>query len=125
MVKGICLDTDICIELLNAKPITPRILQRIAGRKICISSISVFELMLRETNLDQIAFFLSKFDILAFDDDAAKIASTLDKKLKKEGRRIDVRDLFIASICIQNECEFLTLNRTHFERVEGLSLIEF
>jgi len=63
--------------------------------------------------------------ILSLDDNSAKKASELYKLLSKKGEILDLRDLFIASICLNNNLKLLTLNRKHFERVPGLELETF
>lgn len=47
------------------------------------------------------------------------------KDLKKRGKLIPMRDLFIASSSIVNNCALATLNKKHFENIKGLELLNF
>ena len=82
-----------------------------------------FELLLREKNLEDIENFMSKVKILNFDELASRKASAIYKGLKRKGKVVDYRDLFIASICIVNHCKLATFNKKHFEHIDGLELI--
>jgi predicted nucleic acid-binding protein len=61
---------------------------------------------------------------LAFDTSAAKVAVELNKELKRKRKLIDIADLFIAATAIANNLPFATLNKKHFDRIDGLSIIE-
>ena len=119
MEQKICLDTNACIEIINDTEVGKRIVDRIESYPIFITSIAVFELYLRKSNLDKIDYFLNKFTILPFDDICAREGSSIFKELKKEGKSIDIRDIFISSSCIINQCSLLTLNEKHFENIKG------
>lgn len=123
MEQKICLDTDICIEIIKDTPEGRKALDMIENYEIFLSSVSVFELYLRDFNLDKIDFFLEKVNILNFDGVLAKNASYLVKDLRERGSLIDFRDVFIAASCIMNDCGLLTLNKKHFERIRGLKLL--
>ena len=84
-----------------------------------------FELLLRETNIHQIENFIKDLELLSFDSIAARKASGIQKELKAKGRIIDIRDLFIASASIANNCILATLNKKHFENIKGLKLLDF
>jgi predicted nucleic acid-binding protein len=60
---------------------------------------------------------------LSFDIAVAKVAVTLNKDLKRKRNLIDIADLFIAATAIANNLPFATLNRKHFERIDGLIII--
>lgn len=124
MEQKICLDTDICIEIIKDTPLGRNAIKRIEDSQIFISSISVFEIYLREFNIDKIDFFINKFSILNFDDSCAIKGSEIMKSLKKSGKIVDFRDVFIATTCIVNNCNFLTLNKKHFENIKDLKLSE-
>ena len=125
MAEKICLDTDIIIAVLKEDRLIIEFLDKITNEDIFITSITVFELFLRHTNLDVIENFIENVQILSLDDNSAKKASELYKLLSKKGEILDLRDLFIASICLNNNLKLLTLNRKHFERVPRLELETF
>ena len=124
MEQKVCLDTDICIEVIKNTEVGKNTLDVIAKSHVFISTITVFELYTRKTNIDKINFFLDKVDILDFDTRCAKIASKVHNSLKEDGTLIDFRDIFIAATCIENNCVIATLNKKHFERIKGLEILD-
>lgn len=122
--KKILLDTNSCIEIVKDTQKGKEIIEKILDNPIFVSSVSVFELYLRETNINKIDFLLNKTDILNFDESSAKKASEIFKDLRKRGLITDYRDIFIASACIANNCSLLTLNNKHFEQIKELKLIK-
>jgi tRNA(fMet)-specific endonuclease VapC len=61
---------------------------------------------------------------MPFDKTVAKRAVDLNKELKRKRKLIDTADLFIAATAIANNLPFATLNRKHFDRIDGLTLID-
>ena|SRR3989344_2113045 len=123
MEQKICLDTDICIEILKDTQKGRELLETIKNDLVFVSSITIFELYLRETNIGKIDFFVDKFDIINFDILSARLASNILKDLSKKGFIIEFRDIFIAASCIINNCPLLTLNKKHFDKIDELNLI--
>jgi len=121
--QKICLDTDVVIAILNGETRAEELIKKIENCEIFISSITLFELLLRKTNLDKIEEFKVKTNILDFDEFAARKASLIFKKLKQKGTIIDFRDLYISSIAIVNNCNLATFNNKHFERIGEFGLI--
>ena len=124
MDKKICLDTDFCIAILKQQPNYEDLLKSILFSKTFITSVSVFELLLRKTNIYQIESFIKDLNLLNFDSRAARKASDIQKELMVMGKIVDIRDLFIASTAITNNCTLATLNRKHFENIKGLKLLD-
>ena len=122
MAQEICLDTDVSIAILKGEKRAEPILIAINDCKVSTTSISVFELMLRDYNLEQVKFFLNGMVIHNFDHDAAIKASEIQKQLKKEGKIVEFRDIFIASIAILKNCELLTFNEKDFKSIKGLTI---
>ncbi len=121
--RRVCIDTDVCIEIIkNSSRINT--LDRTL-LKPSISTITIFELLLRRTNLEAANKFIDSVEILDFDANAARKASDSFKQLSKKGIIVDYRDLFIAAIAISNNYELITLNKKDFENVDGLKLVEF
>ena len=122
MDEKICLDTGVCIEVVKGNKNLNHFFE--TDNLPYVGTITVFELLLRKTNLDKIDFLLSKVNILNFDEVSAKKASYIYKELEKFGELIEFRDIFIASISIINNCTLATLNKKHFSRIKGLKLLE-
>lgn len=124
MDRKVCLDTDICIEIVKENYSIEYLFDKFAECDIFISSITVFELYLREHNLLELEEFVSNFQILSFDRLCALKGSEVLKVLRNKGEIIDFRDVFIAATCVVNNCSLLTLNKKPFERIKGLELIK-
>jgi len=122
MDEKICLDTDVCIEIINGNKNFLGLLNQ--NKDVYITSITAFELLLRKTNIETVESFLYDINILDFDMICAKIASNVQKDLDKAGMNIEFRDIFIASISIINNCTLATLNKKHFSRIKNLKLLE-
>lgn len=119
----VCLDTDAVIAIFNNEERAAALIDKIKDCKVFITTITLFEMLLRETNIDQIETFRSKVEVLGFDEPAAREASLISKNLKKLGRLMDFRDIFIAAICLINDCSLATFNRKHFDSIKYLNLL--
>ena len=62
--------------------------------------------------------------ILPFTEKSSKIAGEIMAELRRKQNLIDIRDLFIGSICIENDVPLLTQNISHFERIKGLEIVK-
>ena len=124
MDNKICLDSDIIIEILKNNLELKNKLETISkqGDIFCTTSINVFETWFGRENNEIFLNFLEGLYSISFDEDSAKKAAVILNVLKKEGSRIEARDLFIAAICITNNLELLTNNKKHFERLKKLGL---
>lgn len=124
----ICLDTDVLIEHKRAvrKNKKETLLYKLSEKySIAVSVITVFEL-LRGDNSNEDKFWMEFFDtvhIFVLDFESCRIASKIDKELTTSGNKLDVRDIFIASICIKNNVPLASNNQRHFERIKELNLI--
>ena len=121
--QKICLDTDVIIAILNNEDRAIQILEKIKECEVFVSVISLFELLLRETNLDKIEMVRDRVEIVEFNEQASRKASSIFKDLKKIGKLIDIRDVFIAAICITQNYELATFNKKHFENIKELRII--
>jgi len=61
--------------------------------------------------------------MLAFTNEIAKNAAKLFQKLKQNNALIEFRDIFIAATAIANNIPLITLNKKHFQRIEGLEIL--
>ena len=125
MDQKVCLDTDACIAIINRKGGYQSILNKILYSRVFVSTVTLFELFLRKTNVVEVENFIKDLEILNFDTTSARKASEILKILKNEGELIEVRDLFIASAAIVNDCSLATFNKKHFSRIKELELLNF
>ena len=125
MDTKVCLDTDISIEILKNTAKASKLLDLTKDSEVYITTISIFELLLRETNLDAIEKFLLRTAVLDFSELSARKAAEIFKNLKRKGQIIPLRDLLIASTAIANNCTLATLNTKDFENIKELELLDF
>jgi len=121
--QKVCLDTDVAISILNGEERAEKLVEVIESTDVFISVVTLFELLLRETNLEKIELFRQRVKIIDFNEQASRKASLIFKDLRKKGRLIDFRDIFIASICIVNNSKLATFNKKHFENINELELV--
>lgn len=126
--KIVLSDTSILIDLFRKTDKANSALISLVrqGYIYCISSITEYEIY-TGTTPGQVGFwddFLDKTSVLSFDKTVARVAATLNQSLKRRRTIIDLADLFIAATAVANNLPLATLNRKHFERVDGLSIIE-
>jgi len=58
-------------------------------------------------------------------EDIAMVAASMFRKLKRNNQIIDYRDIFIAATAKVHRLTVATLNINHFDRIEGLTLLNF
>ncbi|MBI4452038.1 type II toxin-antitoxin system VapC family toxin [Candidatus Woesearchaeota archaeon] len=124
MAEKICLDTDVCIGIINGESRAERLRSLIFDSEIFVVSVTVFELYLRLDNLDKIANFLANASLISFDGNSAIQASNIYKELKSKGAIIDFRDVLIASSAMANNCTLATFNKKHFSKISNLKLLD-
>jgi tRNA(fMet)-specific endonuclease VapC len=123
------LDTNIVIYVIKRRPIEAlAIFNKYAGH-LCISSITLAELLhgveksdRPEHNLYQVEDFLSRLDVLEYGNKAAEHYGNIRAVLEKQGQIIGVNDLHIAGHARSESLILVTNNIKEFERVEALRL---
>jgi tRNA(fMet)-specific endonuclease VapC len=126
------LDTNACIALINARPVSVREhleKELEGGSTVHVSSIVVFELWygiakstLREKNAQNLAKFLSgRVSLLEFDEEDARFAGELRAGMESVGRPIGDYDLLIAGQALRHEMTVVTANAKEFSRIKRLS----
>jgi len=123
------LDSDILIYFLKGdKDVVQNVLD-IPQEELFTTRINYTELLYGaynsqkvEKNLEKILPFLSKFQILEFDEQSSQIFAKQKAILKQSGNIIADMDLMIASITISNKKTLYTNNLKHFQRLDDLSL---
>jgi len=123
MGTEICLDSDVLIDFLNGDK---SILEGFENFAIYITSISAFEYSLGKVSYEESLEVLSKFFVLPLKLVDGILSGDISKRLKKDGKEVEFRDVMIASICINNNIPLLTKNKKQFERFEeeGLELFK-
>ena len=124
MQSGVAVDTCVLIEFMRAKDKSKTLYAKLAFNRIplFISTIVLFEVRagLNESNRACLLGLLRKIVCLPLDIRTAEIAADLSIMLRKSRIQVESSDLFIAATAIVHKIPLATLNRKHFERIEGL-----
>lgn len=126
--KVVLVDTFILIDFFRKTDKTKTQLIKLVdnGYLFSISTITEYEIFVGAT-IAQSAYwkkFLQKIIVYPFDTNAFTVAVDINNQLKQKRKQIDIADLFIAAIAISNNLLFATLNKKHFERIDGLKILE-
>ena len=123
------LDTNIVIYTMKQRPIEVKEKFNAVSTQLCISSISVAEIIFGaensqtpEKNLKIIENFLSRLQILDYGVDAAIQYGNIKAHLKKIGTPIGENDLHIAAHARSKGLILVTNNTKEFERVPALQI---
>jgi tRNA(fMet)-specific endonuclease VapC len=123
----ILLDTSILIDFYRKKDKEKTVWYGLLkkGLSFCISAVTKYEIYMGSTT-DQMIYWnnvLKEIVVLPFDSEVVDKAVEINQQLKRKRKQIDMADLFIASTALANGLPISTLNKSHFERIEGLRLV--
>ena len=123
------LDTNIVIYVIKRRPLTILATFYQHEGQLCISSITLAELIHGaeksariEHNLRQVADFTSRLVVLTYDAEAAHHYGAIRADLERKGNPIGVNDLHIAGHARSRGLILVSNNLREFERVDGLRL---
>ena len=123
------LDTNIVIYVIKRRPIEALAAFNKHAGHLCISSITLAELLhgveksdRPEHNLRQVEDFLSRLDVLEYGNKAAEHYGHIRAALEKQGHTIGVNDLHIAGHARSESLILVSNNVKEFERIEALRL---
>jgi tRNA(fMet)-specific endonuclease VapC len=123
------LDTNICIYTIKNRPQTVRDLFNRHHGQMCISTITLMELVYGaeksaqpERNLKDIEGFSARLEVLSYDFDAAVHSGQLRAELARGGTPIGPYDQMIAGHARSLGLVLVTNNVREFERVPGLRI---
>ena len=121
------LDTNIAIYVIKRKPFDLLAVFNQHAGHMCISSITLAELLhgvqksqQPERNLEQVEDFVSRLQTLDYGLKAAAHYGDIRAKLERKGKPIGVNDLHIAAHARSEGLTLVTNNQPEFERIEGL-----
>ncbi|WP_428943746.1 type II toxin-antitoxin system tRNA(fMet)-specific endonuclease VapC [Pantoea sp. FN060301] len=123
------LDTTICIYTIKNKPQIVREAFNQHSGQMCISSVTLMELIYGAEksasparNLREVEGFTGRLEVLNYDSDAAVQTGQIRAELAKVGRAIGPYDSMIAAHARSLALVLVTNNTCEFERVHGLRL---
>ena len=134
----IILDTTACIDYLNGSEKIKETLSRIE-ELFHITSITIYEINIglertkrkisskRYNELYKIwTEFVSGMEIFSLGFKEAEKAAEIYDSLESKGIRIDDNDVLIIGIMLSNGIKkILTKNVKHFEKIQGIEIIEY
>jgi tRNA(fMet)-specific endonuclease VapC len=123
----VVVDTDLVIDFLRGRGPGAHLTRRLViERRLRVTAITGLELRVGADSLarkDQIlGLFRSR--TVPLDLASALRAGEVASTLQSSGTGIGFADCMQAGICLQYDLPLATRNRKHFERVEGLQLID-
>ena len=123
------LDTNIAIYVIKRKPMAALATFNQHAGQLCISSITLSELLhgveksaQPDHNLRQVEDFISRLMVLEYGNKAATHYGEIRADLERIGTPIGVNDLHIAGHARSEGLMLVTNNLKEFERVEALRL---
>jgi tRNA(fMet)-specific endonuclease VapC len=121
------LDTNLCIRVLRDRPQTLRARFNAEATALCVSSLIVYELLVgaeksaRPAEIRrEVERFLSRLEVLPFDEPAAAHAAEIRATLERRGTPIGPHDTLIAGHARSRGLIVITGNLGEFARVDGL-----
>lgn len=129
MIKYL-LDTNICIYIMNQRPIEIiHKFKRFSVGDIGVSTITVSELQYGalksqniKINLQRIEEFIAPLEILPYDHNAAIFYGEIRYDLERKGEVIGPLDMLIAAHALSNDIILVTNNDKEFQRVSRLRI---
>ncbi|MCE2680535.1 MAG: tRNA(fMet)-specific endonuclease VapC [Burkholderiales bacterium] len=123
------LDTNICIFTIKNKPENVRQLFNKHQGQLCISTVTLMELVygaeksaLPESNLSIVEGFVARVEVLDYDKLASEHTGQLRAEQAKVGRPIGPYDQMIAGHARSRGLIVVTNDVREFERVPGLRI---
>jgi tRNA(fMet)-specific endonuclease VapC len=121
------LDTNLCIATIRDKPVAARAAFKRHHAQMCISSITVMELLYGvelsaqpQHNLVEVEGFIARLEVMDYDTMAAAHTAQIRAELRKSGTQIGPYDQMIAGHARSRGLVVVTNNTREFQRVAGL-----
>lgn len=121
------LDTNLCIRVLRDRPQGLRPRFNAEAETLCISTITLAELLHGAAksarpaeNRREVERLAARLVVLPFDEAAAAHAGEIHADLERQGRLIGAYDILIAGHARSRGLVVITGNLGEFRRVEGL-----
>jgi tRNA(fMet)-specific endonuclease VapC len=127
MAGLVAVDTDLLIDFLRGRGAgVAAVRTLLSERRLRLTAVSAFELRVGTDFLERRPEILRLFRsrTLSFDLQAGLRAGEVASVLARTGRPIGMADCLQAGICLRHDLPFMTRNRKHFDRVEGLKLVD-
>ena len=125
------LDTNVCIALINGKPLAVRLRFHKAlhaGAQVLVPTIAAFELWYgvaksihQQANAKRLeTFFAGPVSLLPFEELDGRAAGRIRAAIETAGKPIGAYDLLIAGQALRHKLTLVTANVKEFGRIKGL-----
>jgi len=124
--QTVLVDTSILVDYFRKKRKDKASLYTLSlESNLAVSTITEFEFLvgLKEEHIGFAIELFKRFAVFPFDSRCATVAALIYRGLKEKNKLISVADIFIAATAVSNKAALATLNRRHFERIEGLEIV--
>lgn len=127
MAGLVVADTDLIIDFLRGRGSGARLTRELlVQRRLRLTAVTGFELRVGADFLDRREQILRLFRSRTVTLDLASTlrAGEIAAALNKAGSAIGFADCLQAGICLRHDLPLATRNRKHFDRIEGLRLVD-
>lgn len=96
------------------------------GHRFSISAVTKYEIYSGATQ-SQLEFWnkvLQAIEVLPFNEACVDTAVDVNAVLKRKRKQIGIADLFIAATALTHNLPIATINKDHFDRIDGLEIID-
>jgi tRNA(fMet)-specific endonuclease VapC len=122
-------DTDVLIDFVAGRgPAADAVAAALEAGRLATTAVNRFELRLgmggggRRDRV--LADLLAALPTYPLDDRAADLAAGVRRDLRAQGEDVGMADSLIAGIVLRHGGDLLTRNRRHYQRVDGLRLVD-
>lgn len=125
------LDSDLIISSLRGRSDALEKVKHLEQTDaLVLTSLTEYEIMLgayfgKEDTIAKTEDFISRYTVLPLDANSAKRAAKIRAELMKQGSDLDDIDVLIAAITLEYDATLVTRNKTHFARIDKLSVEEW
>ncbi len=122
------MDTSVLIDYYRKKDKQKSVFFKLTTKfkLFAVSIVPEYEILVG-ANGEQTDFwnqFFDKITILPLNKSASGAAIKVTKALKASNKLIEIPDIFIGATAMANNMKIATLNKKHFERIQGLTIVE-
>jgi predicted nucleic acid-binding protein len=128
-VEYLVLDTDVASHL-QRRSLQAALHEHIRGKIACVTFITVGEFFKGafkrgwgERRMQELEGWLRTVVVLPYTAEISRVWGHISAECEAKGQPIPPNDAWIAACCMSQGLPLMTLNRRHFERVEGLQLV--
>jgi hypothetical protein len=128
-VEYLVLDTDVASHLQRGS-LPSHLHEHVRGKIACVTFVTVgeffkgaFKRRWSERRIQELEAWLRNVVVLPYSAEISRVWGRICAECEAKGQPIASNDAWIAACCLSHDLPLMTLNRRHFERVEGLQLV--